>query len=159
MEWRLQPVVAGEFRIGNRQCNRCRIELVMEKYLTRRHKVIKQKRIGIAGLALLLAALLAVAAAATEKGKTTHPELSAQEMLMDCADCHREATPEVEKQWFQSKHGIAMVKCYQCHGTFETFAVTPSKADCATCHKDMLAKCPQEKACWECHTPHAFKKK
>ena len=131
------------------------------KIWTRRHKVInrKTKRTAGLGLALLLAALLAMTATAADKGKNAHPELSAQEMLTDCADCHREATPEVEKEWFGSKHGIAMVKCYQCHGTFESFAVTPEKATCATCHSDMLAKCPQEKACWECHAPHAFKEK
>jgi len=91
--------------------------------------------------------------------KVQHPELSEQEKLVACADCHRESTPEVEKEWYDSVHGIAMVKCYQCHGTFETFRVTPPKADCATCHTDMLRKCPKEKECWECHVPHTFKVK
>ena len=33
------------------------------------------------------------------------------------------------------------------------------KETCAACHADMLKKCPQDKACWECHVPHTFKKK
>jgi hypothetical protein len=101
--------------------------------------------------------LLYVAAWAGSQAKTEHPELTEQEMLIDCSDCHREATPEIEKQWYDSVHGIAMVKCYQCHGTFETFKVTPEREDCATCHTDQLTKCALDKKCWECHTPHLFK--
>ena len=120
-----------------------------------------QKKTILSGLflALLGFALLAVTAVAGDKEKKGHPQLSTQEMLTDCADCHREATPAVEKQWFDSKHGLAMVKCYQCHGTFESFTVTPTRATCGTCHADMLQKCAQDKACWECHVPHAFKEK
>lgn len=120
-----------------------------------------QKKTILSGLflALLGFALLAVTAVAGDKEKKGHPQLSAQEMLTDCADCHREATPTVEKEWFDSKHGIAMVKCYQCHGTFESFTVTPTRATCATCHADMLKKCSQDKECWECHAPHTFKEK
>jgi hypothetical protein len=114
-----------------------------------------------AGFVLVLLALAGLVATATavEKGKPVHPQLSEQEMLMDCADCHREATPAVEKEWFDSVHGIAMVKCYQCHGTFEDFAVSPARATCGACHADMLEKCAQDKPCWECHVPHAFKEK
>lgn len=103
--------------------------------------------------------LLAVSAMAAGKAKPQHPELSAQEKLIACADCHREATPEIEQQWHNSVHGIAMVKCYECHGTYETFAVTPSRQTCAVCHADMLKKCPQDRPCWECHVPHTFKLK
>ena len=114
-----------------------------------------------AGFVLVLLGLAGLVATATaaEKGKPGHPQLSEQEMLMDCADCHREATPAIEKEWFDSVHGIAMVKCYQCHGTFENFAVTPARATCGACHADMLQKCAQDKPCWECHVPHAFKEK
>lgn len=90
--------------------------------------------------------------------KAAHPELTEQEQLIACADCHREATPDIEKEWFDSVHGIAMVKCYQCHGTFESFAVTPAGNNCATCHADMLDKEPNT-PCWECHVPHSFKAK
>jgi hypothetical protein len=123
--------------------------------------VKNQKSVYLTGfvLALLGLAGLVVSAMAGDKGKTGHPQLSEQEMLRDCADCHREATPAVEKEWFNSVHGIAMVKCYQCHGTFEDFSVTPAKETCGACHTNMLQKCPQDKPCWECHVPHTFKNK
>ncbi|WP_163340441.1 cytochrome c3 family protein [Desulfopila sp. IMCC35008] len=123
--------------------------------------VKQENKILSAGLILtLLAALIIAVPPVTGKSEADpHPELTEQEMLMDCAECHKEATPEVEKEWFDSVHGIAMVKCYQCHGTFETFRLTPTKQDCATCHTNMLDKCPQEKPCWECHVPHSFKNK
>lgn len=121
----------------------------------------QEKKIISAGLILtaLAVLILSVPPVTGKMEKITHPELSEQEMLMACSDCHRETTPEIEKEWFDSVHGIAMVKCYQCHGTFETFKVTPTKEDCATCHLDMLDKCPQDKPCWECHVPHSFKAK
>ncbi len=123
--------------------------------------VKKQKGVYFSGVVLALMGLVGLVAAAVagDQGKTGHPQLSEQEMLLDCADCHRQATPTVEKEWFNSVHGIAMVKCYQCHGTFETFAVTPARETCGACHADMLKKCSQDKPCWECHVPHTFKKK
>lgn len=121
-----------------------------------------RKRLGVHHGARILAALglmlLSVTAAAASGEKAGHPQLSEQEQLMDCADCHKSATPEVEKEWFNSVHGLAMVKCYQCHGTFGEFAVTPKREDCATCHADMLDKEPNT-PCWECHVPHSFKAK
>ncbi len=89
----------------------------------------------------------------------THPQLSEQEMYIPCAQCHREATPEVYRQWYDSAHGIAMVKCYQCHGTFETFRLTPDRDNCAVCHEKMMKKCPADKPCWQCHVPHSFRRK
>lgn len=88
-----------------------------------------------------------------------HPKLSEQEKYIACDQCHAESTPELHKQWFDSRHGMAMVKCYQCHGTFETFRVTPTRQDCAACHENMMQKCPQDKSCWQCHVPHSFKTK
>lgn len=103
--------------------------------------------------------LIAVPPVTGQTEKATHPELTEQEMLIACSECHRENTPELVQEWYDSAHGIAMVKCYQCHGTFETFRVTPTRENCATCHADMLDKCPQDRTCWECHTPHSFKAK
>jgi hypothetical protein len=124
--------------------------------------MVKKKRgVHYAGfaLAILGIVLLSVSVMADDKEKSVHPELSEQEMLVACADCHREATPEIEKQWYNSLHGIAMVKCYQCHGTYGDFAVTPSRQTCGTCHTNMMEKCPQDKPCWECHVPHSFKER
>lgn len=121
--------------------------------------VKKQIKIDYLRCAVALVAVVFLSASSSlgAGDKATHPDLSEQEMLVACADCHREATPEVTKEWYDSLHGIAMVKCYQCHGTFESFAVTPTRENCGTCHTDMLAKCPDNKPCWECHIPHSFK--
>ncbi|MEN8140699.1 MAG: multiheme C-type cytochrome [Thermodesulfobacteriota bacterium] len=88
-----------------------------------------------------------------------HPPLSEQEKLIACADCHRDATPEIHQQWYDSRHGIGMVKCYQCHGTFENLAVVPEKSKCATCHMAAMDKCPKDKECSSCHSAHSFTNK
>jgi hypothetical protein len=113
---------------------------------------------------LLLAALCLALTFASAQGSNDsispivkHPEITEQEKLLPCSECHQQATPEVYEQWFNSLHGIGMVKCYQCHGTYENFKVEPAVSDCATCHVDMVEKCPQDKKCWACHTPHSFK--
>ena len=86
-----------------------------------------------------------------------HPEISQEEKWIACSDCHREETPEIYEEWYESRHGMAMVKCFQCHGTFETFhRVRPE--DCRACHAKAFDKCPKNKVCWECHTPHYFKR-
>lgn len=114
-------------------------------------------RIGLVIMAVVLVGAM-ICTISAQAEKASHPELSDQEMLIDCAQCHQEATPEVEKQWFDSVHGISMVKCYQCHGTFETFVVTPEVSNCATCHVAMTeVEHSENKLCWECHTPHTFK--
>lgn len=119
----------------------------------------QQKNVISAALLMVVLAVLVllVPPVTGTSEKVTHPELSEQDMLMACSDCHREETPELEKEWYESVHGIAMVKCYQCHGTFESFKVTPDREDCATCHLNMMDKCPDDKPCWECHVPHSFK--
>ena len=108
-------------------------------------------------LSMMVLLFMSVSVMADNTDKAEHPELSEQEMYIACSDCHKETTPEIEKQWYDSTHGIAMIKCYQCHGTYETFKVTPTKADCAVCHADQLEKCAKDKACWDCHVPHVFK--
>lgn len=87
-----------------------------------------------------------------------HPEITEQEKLLPCSECHQQTTPEVYEQWFNSSHGIGMVKCYQCHGTYENFKVEPAISDCAVCHIKMVEKCPKDQKCWACHTPHSFKR-
>lgn len=121
-----------------------------------------RKTTGVKQVGMLLVVLglmlYSVSVMAGKKGQLMHPELTEQEQLIACADCHKETTPEIEKEWYDSVHGIAMIKCYQCHGTFGEIVVTPSKSNCATCHADMLDKEP-DTPCWECHVPHSFKAK
>ncbi|MBU0663755.1 MAG: multiheme C-type cytochrome [Proteobacteria bacterium] len=117
------------------------------------------------GFTLLLASLCLalICACAQDSGSSPsesikHPEITEQEKLLPCSECHQQATPEVYEQWFNSLHGIGMVKCYQCHGTYENFKVEPATSVCATCHMDMIEKCPKDQKCWACHTPHSFKR-
>lgn len=114
---------------------------------------------------LLFASLCLVCTCASVQGATSnasntdkHPEITEQEKLLPCDECHQQATPDVYKQWFASLHGIGMVKCYQCHGTYENFKITPAISACAACHVNMVEKCPKDKPCWACHAPHSFKR-
>lgn len=106
------------------------------------------------GLLVFLTQPLVVVGAG--EAKDQHPELSEQEQYIACAECHKKATPDLYEEWHDSVHGVAMVKCYLCHGTFESFVVSPQRENCAICHADMLNKEPG-KTCYECHIPHTFK--
>ncbi|NLZ17834.1 MAG: multiheme C-type cytochrome [Desulfobulbaceae bacterium] len=97
--------------------------------------------------------MLALQAAEQEQ----HPELEPGEQYIPCAQCHQEVTPELYTEWNASLHGIGMVACYQCHGTFENFRVTPLAQDCAACHADRMDAYSQDQPCWSCHVPHSFK--
>ncbi len=87
-----------------------------------------------------------------------HPELTEQEMLLPCFECHQEVTPDIYSEWYNSLHGIGMVKCYQCHGTYENLKTEPEASDCMVCHADQIKKCPQDRKCWSCHNAHTFKR-
>jgi len=132
----------------------------MGSKLERRYMVKRNRGAYYKGLILVAAVFAFTWSVTVHAEKSSHPELTEQEMLVDCAECHKETTPDIEKEWFDSVHGLSMVKCYQCHGTFETFTVTPTIDNCATCHLAMTAEEHSEKKkCWECHTPHMFKAK
>ncbi len=90
------------------------------------------------------------------KAPVGHPQLSAEEKLMPCSACHREVTPEIYQEWFNSRHGLANVKCFQCHGTYENFEAEPSVGRCASCHAKEVAHAPKDKKCWACHPVHKF---
>ena len=120
----------------------------------------------IFGLNLLFAVFFLLWACAGPESSTVetdaasaHPELSAQEMLVPCSECHQEATPDIYDEWYNSVHGIGMVKCYQCHGTFENMKTQPAASDCMVCHADQIKKCPKDKKCWSCHNAHTFTRK
>jgi len=85
-----------------------------------------------------------------------HPQLTEQEQLIACSQCHQDVTPAITEEWFNSTHGIANVKCYQCHGTFEDMRTTPDLTRCAVCHSRQFHKSIPDKACWECHPAHTF---
>jgi hypothetical protein len=106
--------------------------------------------------ALLIAVLTACAMRTAERPRTSgHPALSEQEMLIACQDCHAQATPQTYRQWHQSGHGMATVKCYQCHGTFEGLRTEPSLDSCAVCHSGQWEHA-EGQTCWQCHPAHTF---
>ncbi len=112
---------------------------------------------------MMIISLAAACTAATSgisaepvKAVGSHPQLSQREMLTPCARCHRDVTPDIYKQWYDSVHGIANVKCFQCHGTYENFRTQPDETSCAACHNAQYLKRPKDKKCWDCHPAHNF---
>jgi hypothetical protein len=110
-----------------------------------------------------IAAIMLYGCAANSGGKVqqansmpTHPELDSQEMLVSCASCHRDVTPDIYKQWYDSRHGIGNVKCFQCHGTYENFRKIPAETSCASCHNEQFGHSVAGKKCWDCHPAHNF---
>jgi len=85
-----------------------------------------------------------------------HPQLTDQEKLIACSQCHRDVTPDVYNEWYNSVHGIANVKCFQCHGTFEDFHVVPQLKKCEACHAREVSHAPKGRDCWSCHPSHRF---
>ncbi len=114
----------------------------------------------------MFAALLFVACAtnqsappnkATTKTSEQHPALSQQQKFIPCSKCHKTVTPDIYSEWFKSYHGLDNVKCFQCHGTFSDFHVTPPIIKCEACHAKEVETLTSKKACWDCHSPHSFK--
>ena len=90
--------------------------------------------------------------------QAVHPEVETG--LVTCAECHAQATPEVAAQWQASRHGLALVKCFVCHGsTGADFRARPQAAGCAGCHTAQAATVSKDGAparCFDCHAPHAL---
>ena len=85
-----------------------------------------------------------------------HPKLSPQQKLIACATCHKEVTPKIYRQWYNSGHGLDNVKCFQCHGTYENFRAVPDESTCAACHAKEYTNSISGKTCWQCHPAHKF---
>ena len=111
---------------------------------------------------LLSFGLAACGAMQSEKmvEKKGHPSLTEQQKLIACADCHKDSTPKVYKEWYSSTHGIGNVKCYQCHNSFEELTVNPDIGQsCNSCHTDKVNDPDHTEGlatCWECHQVHSF---
>ena len=96
------------------------------------------------------------------QGTDQHPELSPEEKMQTCRGCHKEVTPDIYNQWYNSRHGLDNVRCFQCHGTFEDFHKTPPVSKCAACHAKEVQhiNVPEnspKKTCWSCHPVHTFR--
>jgi len=74
-----------------------------------------------------------------------------------CIECHKEETPEIYNQWTTSAHGVALVRCYVCHGDKDNFTSMPDQNKCLECHFDQVEnQVDKTKKCVDCHTMHSF---
>lgn len=89
--------------------------------------------------------------------------LSSPEREGDCYGCHVKSTPKVAQEWYESKHGITLVRCQTCHGQPDgqgalPFARIPGKEICARCHSlaidRMEARFGKRDDCSSCHPNH-----
>lgn len=89
--------------------------------------------------------------------------LDAKQMEGDCYACHVKATPRIAQEWYESKHGITLVRCQTCHGMPDgkgaiPFTRTPGVEVCARCHslsiQRMEAKFGKRDDCSSCHPYH-----
>ena len=97
-----------------------------------------------------------------EYGMVEH--LKSTDTASDCYECHFKATPKVAQDWYESKHGIMLVKCFVCHGQPDgkgsiPYAVDPDvNTTCRKCHdpgiKRMEEKYGLDPKCNDCHPFH-----
>ena len=89
--------------------------------------------------------------------------LDSPQMAGDCYACHVKATPRVAQEWYESKHGVTLVRCQTCHGMPDgkgslPFTSTPGVEVCARCHSlsisRMEAKFGKRNDCSSCHPYH-----
>lgn len=89
--------------------------------------------------------------------------LDAPERMGDCYGCHVKSSPKVAQEWYESKHGITLVRCQTCHGQPDgkgsiPFTRTPGVDICARCHslsiERMEAKFGKRDDCATCHQAH-----
>ena len=82
----------------------------------------------------------------------------------DCYGCHLKVTPQVAQDWYESKHGVTLVRCQVCHGQPDgkgavPFKRVPGVEVCAACHglaiDKMTALYGKRDDCSTCHPYHA----
>ena len=82
----------------------------------------------------------------------------------DCFACHIKATPKITQDWYESKHGLMLVKCFVYHEQPDgkgsvPYAVDPDVgATCRKCHDPSINRMEQtyglELDCNKCHPFH-----
>lgn len=90
--------------------------------------------------------------------------LDVPEEYADCLSCHVAVTPKVTQDWYESKHGIMLVKCAVCHGDPSgegaiPFAMNPDPIDvCGRCHAPSIERMQEKYGlaldCNSCHPYH-----
>lgn len=133
----------------------------------RQHPVSIKKWVLIGAVVLLVSAVcfgLYVKMAFPEVRCEAVKHLESPESVSDCYACHAKATPKVAQDWFESKHGVMLVKCFVCHEQPDgkgsvPYSVNPDvDTTCRKCHdpsiKEMEAKYGLNPVCTECHPFH-----
>ena len=90
--------------------------------------------------------------------------LESPDSVSDCFECHLKATPKITQDWYESKHGVMLIKCFVCHGQPDgkgsvPYAVDPDvNTTCRKCHdpsiQKMEAKYGLDPNCNQCHPFH-----
>lgn len=112
----------------------------------------------------IAAAVLLLSCTASDVSAKSIKHLKAPDDAADCYTCHRIVTPRVAQNWYESKHGVQLMKCFVCHGQPDgkgsvPFAVVPDPGTvCRKCHepamKRMAKKFGVDPNCYECHPFH-----
>ncbi len=99
-----------------------------------------------------------------QAGAAALKHLVPTEDAFDCYACHMKTTPKIAQNWFESKHGVMLVKCFVCHGQPDgkgsvPWTVNPDPQEvCQKCHdpamKRMVAKYGRDLECNTCHPVH-----
>lgn len=113
-------------------------------------------------VAIFAALLLCFTAGAVSASSIKH--LKAPDDAADCYTCHQKVTPRVAQNWYESKHGVALMKCFVCHGQPDgkgsiPFAVVPDPGTvCRKCHEPAMIRMAKkfgiDPNCYECHPFH-----
>ncbi len=115
-------------------------------------------------LAMGIIAFIYLQQAFPEVKCTAAKHLESPNSAADCYACHLKATPKVAQDWYESKHGVMLVKCFVCHGEPDgkgsvPYAVDPDvNTTCRKCHDPsvnrMVAKYGLQPECNQCHPYH-----
>ena len=116
------------------------------------------------GLVLPGVCFTAVFLVSTVMAATPIKHLVAPDSAADCYECHKKATPKIAQNWYESKHGVVLMKCFVCHGQPDgkgsvPWAVVPSpKKVCRKCHDPAMKRMEQKfglkSDCYSCHPFH-----
>ena len=121
---------------------------------------------GLAGLVLLGILSMVYVNTAFPKIRCTAgvDHLEAEMDNTDCYTCHVKSTPKVAQDWYESKHGVMLVKCVVCHGQPDNKGAVPFSRNpavetvCKKCHDPaiarMEAKFGLDLNCSQCHPYH-----
>lgn len=112
-------------------------------------------------LLIILTVLIYFSALQLMAGEKNKPEKHPNvDLSIGCQECHAQQTPNIFKEWKESKHGVMNYGCYMCHGDgVEEFAAKPKSERCTACHSGQTVDFTklQVKNCFTCHQGHSLK--